>query len=67
MLVPVVIPDSVINSIKSKFPLNLLQPNPRETRTRTFLRLIGGTLLFGAIIGLLGGGVATAAWLLQSK
>ena len=67
MLMPVAFPDSVINWIKGKFPLNLLQPNPMEPRSRNFMRFVGGILLFGSIMGLLGGSVATAAWFLQSK
>jgi len=67
MLVPVAFPDSVINSIRGQFPLNLLQPNPTEPRARSFIRFVGGILLFGGIMGLLGGTLATAVWGLQSQ
>jgi hypothetical protein len=65
MLVPLAFPDSVIQFLKRKWPLNVMEGNQGESRTRGFVRVIGGSLLFGSLLGLLGGCVATVAVLLQ--
>ena len=66
MLVPVAFPSSVIHSLRRKWPLSLMQGNSGQPRALAFARIIGGSLLFGSVLGLFGGCVATAAWLLQS-
>jgi len=66
MIVPLSFPDSVIHFLRRKWPLNVMQGNPGEPRARGFARILGGSLVFGSVLGLLGGCVATATWLLQS-
>ena len=67
MLLPVAFPDSLINFLGSRFPLNVMRGNPGEPRAQCFLRIIGGSILFGVVLGLLGGCVAIAEWLLQPQ
>jgi hypothetical protein len=66
MLVPVAFPDSLTNFVRSRFHLNVMRGTPGEPCVRGFLRIIGGSMLFGVVVGLFGGCVAMAVWLLHS-
>jgi hypothetical protein len=65
MVVPLAFPGSFIHFLRRRWPLNVMQGNPGESRARGFARILSGSLLFGSVVGLLGGCVANAVWLLQ--
>jgi hypothetical protein len=66
MVTPIAFPSSLLRLLSSRFPLNLMQGNPSEGRPKLFLRIIFASLLFGSILGVLGGFAATAVWLLPT-
>jgi hypothetical protein len=50
MLAPLAFPGSVIHFLRRRWPLNVMQANPGESRARGFARILTGSLLFGSVV-----------------
>jgi hypothetical protein len=52
--------------LAERFPFRLMRSNPGESRFALFARILGSALLFGAVVGLVGGSALLGARFIAS-